>query len=86
MLPLSPAETSEPTPGADTVPTTRLSGRLAWVRISTQQVGEGFAHLLLPVGDMGVGAGAYSRAKQRLAVAKAGALGLVRYSTAPLPL
>ena len=58
-----------------------LAGRLAWVRISTQQVGEGFAHLLLQVGD-----GAYSRAKQLLAVVKAGAFCLVRYSGAHLPL
>jgi len=63
-----------------------LAGRLAWVRISTQQVGEGFAHLLLRVGDIVVGDGAYSRAKQLLAVAKAGAFCLVRYSTAHLPL
>src|SRR5438874_9098728 len=48
-----------------------LAGRLAWVRISTQQVGEGFAHLLLRVGDIVVGDGAYSRAKHLLAVAAA---------------
>jgi hypothetical protein len=47
-----------------------LAGRLAWVRISTQQVGEG----------------AYSRAKQRLSVAAAQAFCLVRYSAAHLPL
>lgn len=63
-----------------------LAGRLAWVRISTQQVGEGFAHLLLAVGDIVVGDGAYSRAKQLLAVAAAGAFCLVRYSAAHLPL
>lgn len=63
-----------------------LAGRLAWVRISTQQVGEGFAHLLLRVGDIVVGDGAYSRGKQLLAVAKAGAFSLVRYSAAHLPL
>jgi len=63
-----------------------LAGRLAWVRISTQQVGEGFAHLLLHVGDIVVGDGAYSRAKQLLAVAAAQALSLVRYSAAHLPL
>ena len=63
-----------------------LAGRLAWVRISTQQVGEGFAHLLLQVGDIVVGDGAYSRAKQLLAVVKAGAFCLVRYSGAHLPL
>jgi hypothetical protein len=34
-----------------------LAGRLAWVRISTQQVGEGFAHLLLHAGDIVVGGG-----------------------------
>lgn len=63
-----------------------LAGRLAWLRISTQQVGEGFAHLLLRVGDSVVGDGAYSRAKQLLAVAAAGAFSLVRYSAAHLPL
>jgi hypothetical protein len=83
---MSPAGLSKPTPGACTVPTTRLSGRLAWVRISTQHVGEGFAHLLLQVGDIVVGDGAYSRGKQLLAVATAGAFSLVRYSAAHLPL
>ena len=63
-----------------------LLGRLAWVRISTQQVGEGFAHLLLQAGDILVGDGAYSRAKQLLAVASAHAFCLVRYSAAHLPL
>jgi len=63
-----------------------LAGRLAWVRISTQQVGEGFAHLLLHAGDIVVGDGAYSRAKQLLAVAAAQAFCLVRYSAAHLPL
>jgi hypothetical protein len=63
-----------------------LAGRLAWLRISTQQVGEGFAHLLLHVGDIVVGDGAYSRAKQRLSVAAAQAFSLVRYSAAHLPL
>jgi hypothetical protein len=63
-----------------------LAGRLAWVRISTQEVGEGFAHLLLRVGDIVVGDGAYSRAKQLLAVAAAQAFSLVRYSAAHLPL
>jgi Transposase DDE domain len=63
-----------------------LAGRLAWVRISTKHVGEGFAHLLLHVGDIVVGDGAYSRAKQLLAVAAAHAFSLVRYSAAHLPL
>jgi DDE family transposase len=63
-----------------------LAGRLAWVRISTQHVAEGFAHLLLQVGDIVVGDGAYSRAKQLLAVAAAQAFSLVRYSAAHLPL
>ncbi len=63
-----------------------LAGRLAWVRISTQHVGEAFAHLLLQVGDIVVGDGAYSRAKQLLAVATARAFCLVRYSAAHLPL
>jgi hypothetical protein len=63
-----------------------LAGRLAWVRISTQHVGEGFAHVLLQAGDILVGDGAYSRAKQLLAVAAADAFALVRYSAAHLPL
>jgi len=63
-----------------------LAGRLAWVRISTQHVGEGFAHLLLHVGDIVVGDGAYSCAKQLLAVAAAQAFCLVRYSVAHVPL
>jgi Transposase DDE domain len=63
-----------------------LAGRLAWVRISTQRVGEGFAHILLHAGDILVGDGAYSRAKQLLAAAAAGAFPLVRYSPAHLPL
>lgn len=63
-----------------------LAGRLAWVRSSTQHVAEGFAHLLLHVGDIVVGDGAYSRAKQLLAVAAAQAFSLVRYSAAHLPL
>jgi Transposase DDE domain len=63
-----------------------LLGRLAWVRISTQQVGEGFAHLLLQAGDILVGDGAYSRAKQLLAATAAHAFCLVRYSAAHLPL
>lgn len=63
-----------------------LAGRLAWLRISTQQVGEGFAHVLLQMGDIVVGDGAYSRAKQLLAVASAQAFSLVRYSAAHLPL
>ncbi len=56
------------------------------MRISTQHVGEGFAHLLLHAGDIVVGDGAYSRAKQLLAVAAAQAFCLVRYSPAYLPL
>jgi Transposase DDE domain len=63
-----------------------LAGRLAWLRISTQRVGEGFAHLWLQAGDIVVGDGAYSRGKQLLAVAAAGAFSLVRYSPAHLPL
>ncbi len=63
-----------------------LAGRLAWVRISTQHVAEGFAHLLLHPGDILVGDGAYSRAKQLLAAAAARAFSLVRYSPAHLPL
>ena len=63
-----------------------LAGRLAWVRISTQHVAEGFAQLLRHVGDIVVGDGAYSRAKQLLAVAAAQAFFLVRYSAAHLPL
>lgn len=63
-----------------------LAGRLAWVRISTQHVGEGFAHVLLHAGDILVGDGAYSRAKQLLAAAAAQAFCLVRYSAAHLPL
>lgn len=63
-----------------------LAGRLAWVRVGTKHVGEGFVHLLLQVGDIVVGDGAYSRAKQLLAVAKAEAFFLVRYSAAHLPL
>jgi hypothetical protein len=63
-----------------------LAGRLGWVRISTQHVAEGFGHLLLHVGDIVVGDGAYSRAKQLLAVAAAQAFSLVRYSAAHLPL
>jgi hypothetical protein len=63
-----------------------LAGRLAWLRISTQHVGEGFAYVLLQVGDIVVGDGAYSRAKQLLAVAAAHAFSLVRYSAAHLPL
>ena len=63
-----------------------LAGRLAWLRISTRHVGEGFAHLLLHAGDIVVGDGAYSRAKQLLAVAAAQAFSLVRYSAAHLPL
>ena len=63
-----------------------LAGRLAWLRISTRHVGEGFAHLLMRSGDIVVGDGAYSRAKQLLAVAAAQAFSLVRYSAAHLPL
>jgi len=63
-----------------------LAGRLAWVRISTQRVGEGLAHLQPHAGDILVGDGAYSRAKQLLAAAAAGAFPLVRYSPAHLPL
>ena len=49
-------------------------------------MGEGFAHLLLQAGDILVGDGAYSRAKQLLAAAAAQAFSLVRYSPAHLPL
>jgi hypothetical protein len=49
-------------------------------------VGEGFAHVLLQMGDIVVGDGCYSRAKQLLAVAAAQAFSLVRYSAAHLPL
>jgi hypothetical protein len=63
-----------------------LQSRLAWVRIGTQHVGEGFAHLPLHTGDILVGDGAYSRAKQLLAAAATGAFSLVRYSAAHLPL
>lgn len=63
-----------------------LAGQLAWVRISTQHVGEGFAHLVLHAGDILLGDGAYSRAKQLLAAAAAHAFCLVRYSAAHLPL
>jgi hypothetical protein len=83
---MSPAETSEQIGGACDSAYDLLAGRLAWVRISTQHVGEGFAHVLLQAGDILVGDGAYSRAKQLLAVAAAGAFALVRYSAAHLPL
>ncbi len=83
---MSPAETSEQTPGACDSAYDLLEGRLAWLRISTQHVGEGFAHLLLQAGDILVGDGAYSRAKQLLAAAAAQAFSLVRYSPAHVPL
>jgi transposase len=63
-----------------------LAGRLASLQVSDLHTGEGFAHLLVRAGDIVVGDGASSRAKEVLAVAAAQAYALVRYSATHLPL
>jgi hypothetical protein len=62
-----------------------LVGRLAWVQVSDRHLGEGFAHLPMPPGDILVGDGAYSRASQLVAVEQANAFSVTRFSPWHLP-
>lgn len=63
-----------------------LAGQLAWVRLTTQKIGESLCLLPTRVGDILVSDGAYSRARQLVAVARAGAFTLTRLSPHHLPL
>jgi hypothetical protein len=62
-----------------------LKGQLAWVTITDQHQGEGFTHIPIQPGDILVGDGAYSRARQLAAVEAAQAFCLTRFSPRHLP-
>lgn len=61
------------------------TGQLAWVKVTDQHTAEGFAHLPIQPGDLLVGDGAYSRAPQLMAVERAQAFSLTRFSPRHLP-
>jgi Transposase DDE domain len=62
-----------------------LAGQLAWVTVTDQHQGEGFSHIPIQPGDILVGDGAYSRARQLAAVQQAQAFCLTRFSPRHLP-
>ena len=57
-----------------------LAGRLSWVKVTDRHTAESLLHLPIQPGDILVGDGAYSRARQLLAVQEAGAFSLTRFS------
>ncbi len=63
-----------------------LTGTLAWVRVTTRKIGESLALVPVQVGDILVGDGIYSRARQLVAVDQQGGFSLTRFSPHHLPL
>ena len=63
-----------------------LSGQLAWVRLTSQKIGESLCLVPTQVGDILISDGLYSRARQLVAVAQAGGFTLTRLSPHHLPL
>ncbi len=62
-----------------------LTGCLAWVQVTTRQVGENLGLVPVQPGDILVGDGIYSRAPQLVAVDQKGAFSLTRFSPHHLP-
>ena len=62
-----------------------LTGCLAWVRVTTRQVGESLGLVPVQPGDILVGDGIYSRAPQLVAVDQRGGFSLTRFSPYHLP-
>lgn len=62
-----------------------LTGGLAWVQVTTRQVGESLGLVPVQPGDILVGDGIYSRARQLVAVAQKGGYSLTRFSPYHLP-
>jgi len=62
-----------------------LSGCLAWVQVTTRQVGESLGLVPVQPGDILVGDGIYSRAPQLVAVEQKGGFSLTRFSPHHLP-
>jgi hypothetical protein len=62
-----------------------LSGCLAWVQVTTRQVGESLGLVPVQPGDILVGDGIYSRAPQLVAVEQKGGYSLTRFSPHHLP-
>lgn len=62
-----------------------LSGCLAWVQVTTRQVGESLGLVPVQPGDILVGDGIYSRAPQLVAVDQKGGFSLTRFSPHHLP-
>ena len=65
---------------------TLLSGCLAWVQVTTRQVGESLGLVPVQPGDILVGDGNYSRARQLVAVDQRQGYSLTRFSPHHLPL
>lgn len=63
-----------------------LAGQLAWVRLTTQHIGESLTLVPVRLGDILVCDALYSRARQLVAVAQAGGFTLTRFSPHHLPL
>src|SRR5947209_12411452 len=62
-----------------------LTGGLAWVQVTTRQVGESLGLLPVQPGDIVVGDGIYSRAPQLVTVDQKGGYSLTRFSPHHLP-
>jgi Transposase DDE domain len=62
-----------------------LTGCLAWVQVTTRQVGESLGLVPVQPGDILVGDGIYSRAPQLVAVDQRQGYSLTRFSPHPLP-
>jgi len=62
-----------------------LTGCLAWVQVTTRQVGESLGLVPVQPGDILVGDGIYSRAPQLVAVDQQGGFSLTRFSPHHLP-
>jgi hypothetical protein len=63
-----------------------VAGQLAWVRLSSQHVGESLCLVPVRLGDILVSDALYSRARQLVTVARAGGFTLTRFSPHHLPL
>jgi hypothetical protein len=62
-----------------------LTGALAWVRVTTRTIGESLALVPVQAGDILVGDGIYSRARQLVAVNQQKGSSLTRFSPHHLP-
>jgi hypothetical protein len=63
-----------------------LTGTLAWMHVTTQQIGESLGLVPVQAGDILVGDGIYSRARQLMAVEQRKGASLTRFSPHHLPL